>query len=107
MYEYLNGTKVGSNLAELLVYANSVTNELFGLVITVAFFAVVLIASLMFQLRLTGRIRPETSLMASSFATLGWATILEMYSGILSPVYFFFIIGITILSILLVALSSD
>jgi len=57
-------------------------------------------------MRFTTRVRPEFSLLASSFATLGWATIIEMRTGILSPVYFFVIIGILILSFIWVALSE-
>lgn len=106
-YPSLNGTLVGNNLAELLVYANSVTHELFGLLIVIAFYLVVLLGSLVAQQRFTTRIRPEASFLASSFTTLGLATILEMYSGILSPIYFFVLIGLTILSFIWVAISSD
>ena len=105
-YPSLNGTLVGSNLMELFVYANTVTNNLFGLFITIGFFFVVFLGSLLAQFRFTARIRPETSALASSFATLGWATILESYSGILSPVYFYVIIGVTVLSFIWVALSD-
>ena len=106
-YPEINGTLAGSNLGYLLVYANQVTLGFFGLFITFGFFLVVLLGSLFAQFRYSGRIRFETSLLASSFATFGWAVILEQYSGILSPIYFFIIVGILILSIIWVALSSD
>jgi len=99
MYPAINGTLAGDNLAYLLVYANSVTKDLFGLLIVVGFFLIVFIGSMFMQLRIRAYVKPETSLLASSFATLGFALILEQYTGILSPVYFFIIFGILILSI--------
>ena len=106
-YPTINSTLASQNLAYFFTYANEVTKDLFGLSIVIAFFLVVFISSIMFQLRFTSRVRPETSMLASCFATLGWATILEMYSGILSPIYFVIIIGLTILSAIWVALSQN
>lgn len=99
-YPLVNGTLVGQNLGELFIYANSVTHNFFALFITVGFFLVTFLGSLFMQLRFRAVIKPETSLLASSFATLGFAIILEMYSGILNPVYFIFIVGVLILSII-------
>ena len=105
-YPEINGTLVSNNLMETFVYANTVTHNWFALFLVVGFFLVVLIGSLLAQFRFTTRIRPETSFLASCFATLGWATILEMYSGILNPIYFFFIIGCNILAFIWV-INSD
>ncbi|MCK9544861.1 MAG: hypothetical protein M0R03_22840 [Novosphingobium sp.] len=106
MYPELNSTLVGSNIMETFIYANSVTGGYFGLIITIAFFLVVFLGSVFMQQRFTTQIKIETSLLASCFATLGWATVLEMTSGILSPVYFFILIGLTILSFIWVALGD-
>ena len=107
VYEQINGTMMGSNLAYIFVYANQVTHQWFGFIMVLAFYLVVLLGSVFMQLRFTARIRAEVSFLASSFATLGFATILQQISGILSPVYFFMLIGITILSVLWVAISSN
>lgn len=106
-YPLINGTLAGDDISYFFVYANTVTNGKFGFFMVFGFFLVVLLGSLFAQFRFTARIRPDTSLLASSFATLGWATVLEMKTGILNPVYFFAIIGITILSIIWVALSDN
>ena len=106
-YELLNGTKVGSNLMELFIYANSVTQGFFSIFIVVGFFLVTFLGSLFMQLRFRNMIRPETSLLASSFATLGFAVVLEMYSGILSPVYFIIIVSITVLAVIWNIFSED
>ena len=106
MYPEINGTLVGDNLMELFVYANSVTNSYFVLFIVVSFFLVILLSSVLFQIRFTSRVKFETSLLASSFATLGFAVIIEQYSGLLNKNYFFAIIGILILSFMWVAFGS-
>jgi len=99
-FPMLNSTLASSNLMYFFVYANTVTNQLFGFFITVGFFLVVLLGSSMAQLKMRGDINIKHSLLASSFATLGWATIIEMYSGILSSLYFYFIVGITVFSVI-------
>lgn len=106
MYPTINGTLVSNNLAELLVYANSVTYSFFAFFIVLGFFVVVFVGSMLMQLRFNARIKPETSLIAGLFATLGWAVILEQYSGILSPIYFFVIIGFLILAFIWNAIND-
>ena len=105
-YPTLNNTAVGDNLGELLVYANTVTNNLFGLFITISFFLTVFIGSLVMQMRFGSRIRPETSFVAGAFATFGFAIILQQYAGILSPLYFFAIFILLIIGIIWVVISS-
>ena len=106
-YPYINGTLLGNNLAYAFTYANSVTYGMFGLFMVIAFYLTVLIGSLIYQLRFTSRIRPEVNFLASSFVTLGFATILEQYAGILSATYFFILIGLTVVSLIWVAMSSE
>jgi len=105
-YPELNGTLVRDDLMELFVYSNVVTGGLFGLFITMGFFLVVFIGVMMSYISRGRDIEIEKCMLAASFATLGWATILEMSSGILNPVYFFVIIGITILSMIWVAVGD-
>jgi hypothetical protein len=106
MYEYLNGTKTGSNILEIFIYANSVTHGFAVPAIVLSFFILVFVSSLMMQLRFAGRIRPEVSFLASSFATFGFAVILEQTTGLLNPVYFFLTIGATLLGMLWVFLTE-
>ena len=106
-YPYLNGTLAGSNIMEIFVYANLVTNGFAVPLIVASFFLLILISGMIMQIRFTSRMRPEVSFLAASFATLGFATILEQQTGLLNPIYFFAIIGITILSLLWVTMSSN
>ena len=100
MYPEINSTLAGENIAYFFIYANEVTYNLFSVFMVLGFFLVVFLGSIFMQLRFKGTIKPETSFLASAFATLGFAVILEQYSGILSPIYFFFIVGVLILAII-------
>ena len=106
-YPSMNGTLIGSDLMELFKYANVVTNNLFVPMMVLSFFLVVTIGSFIMQLRFTSRIRPEVSILAGSFTTLAFATILEQRSGLLAPWYFMLIIGVTILSAIWVFMGTD
>ena len=106
-YPQLNGTLMGNDLMYLFVYANSVTNGWFVFMTVIAFFFIIFLSSLFFQMRFSGRIRPEVSFLASSIATLGYAAILIQENGLIEPVYFFVLIGMTILGIIWVSLTSE
>ncbi len=106
VYPELNSTLVQANLMEMFIYGNVVTNGLFALFLVVGFFLVVLLGSIFAQFKFSASIGFEKSLLAASFATLGFATVLEMYSGVLNPIYFFIIIAITILSMIWVAIGD-
>jgi len=106
MYPYINGTEAGNNVMYIFIYANSVTSGFAVPLFVVSFFLTILISSVLMQIRFTSRMRFEVSLLAASFATFGLAVILEQQTGLLNPVYFFITIGLTILSLLWVSLSS-
>jgi len=106
-YQTLNGTLMGNNVGYIFVYANSVTHNLAGIFIVVAFYLVTLLGSLFAQQRFTGRIKPEVSFLASGFVTLGFAIILAQTSGIISATYIYLLIAITILSFIWVTMASD
>lgn len=105
-YPLINGTKAGNNLMYLFLYANQVTNQFFVLFVVIAFFLVVLISSLIMQLRFAPRVRPEVSFLASSFASLGFVAILGQMNGLIAPIYYFVFVGLTVISFAWVALSS-
>lgn len=106
-FQTLNGTLAGSDLTYFFVYANDVTNGLFVLTMVISFFLIVSVGSMMAQLRFSGRIRPEVSMLAGSFSTLGFAVILEQRTGLLAPQYFFVLIALTILSAVWTFMSSE
>lgn len=106
VYQLINGTLAGQNVMYMFAYANSVTNYLFVLMMLIAFFVIVLVSSLVFQIRLTSRVRPEVSFLAASFASLGMCVILAQYNGLISVWYYVIFIALTIVSFAWVSLSS-
>ena len=96
----------GNNVMQIWIYANTVTNNLFTVIFCLAFFLIILISSLIYQLRFTSRIRFEVSLLASSFALFGLELILEQQTGLLSPLYFIITIGILFISAIWVLMSD-
>jgi hypothetical protein len=106
-YPAFNGTNMSTDITYIFSYANSVTHGSFVLMMVIAFFLIILISSFMMQLRFTARIRPETSLLAASFATLGFAIILSQTTGLLDAMYVFILLGITIVSFIWSAFGND
>lgn len=106
-YNMINSTLMQNNLAYLFVYANEVTHDLFGRMMVIAFFLVILVASSMMQLRFQARVNFPSVFLASSFATFGFVVILEQVSGILSPSDFIVVIAVLIISIIVQVTSSN
>jgi len=105
-YPYVNGTLAGQNIMYFFIYANSITSGFAVPLIVVSFFLLVLLSSMLAQIRFSARLRPEVSILAASFSTLGLSVILEQGTGLLNPIYFIATIVATVLSLLWVALGN-
>jgi hypothetical protein len=105
-FSYMNGTLVGSDLGQILVYANSITSGLTAPLMILSFFLLVLLSSMMWSYKISGRIKPEIHFAAASFATLGFVTLLSTINGLVLPVYFVLCIAAAIGSALWIFLSN-
>jgi len=105
-YPLMNSISMGNDLTYYFIYLNQVTNQLFMPMFLYVFFIAVLISSLVFQLRFNARIRPEVSLLASSFAGVGLSILFLQINGLIDPIHFFIMLGIFIASLIWVMLSS-
>lgn len=106
-YPLLNNTIAGTDVMQLFVYANSITYGLFMPFVALAFYIIVLIGSFVAQQRFTAVIRPEVSFLAAAFATLGFVIIMAQRTGLIEPWVIMLTIGLTIFSLIWVAMSSD
>ena len=104
-YPYMNGTAITSDLSQVLVYVNVVTNGLFIPFLIIFFFCVTLITSLIMQQRFTGAIKFETSVLAGSFVTTGLTTLLFM-NGLCDWSYLGISLGVFILALIWVVNSQ-
>src|SRR3990167_7679725 len=64
-YPVLNGTQIGNDLTQIIVYVNSVTYGWFVPSILFSFFMIVLISSSVLQQRYSGNIKFEQAFAAS------------------------------------------
>ena len=106
-YPLINGTLVGSDLTQLIVYANNITYQLFSVGMLFAFFMIILIGGSIAQQRFGGIIKFEQSFAAASFSTFGLATILMMRTGALNLAWYFITIGLTIVAALWLYFGTD
>ena len=107
MYGYINSTAMGSDLTYLFTYANCITHGMAIPMICIAFFLITFIGSLITEQRLTGVMRPDNCLLASSFVTLGLELIfMQRDNGIFLLVVFGLTIGLFLLSFLLRSLAA-
>jgi len=106
-YIPFNGTEMGNDLTYLIKYADDVTGGWTSISITLAFFFVVLIGSLLWQKRSIGQmVKPESSFLIASFVTLGFELIM-MQSNLINGWWFAFTLFITLLSFLWVLLDNS
>jgi len=82
VYANLNASALNNSLSYVFVYANQVTNGMWSILTVFGFFFLVLISSMVTQLKVSGGIRPETSFLASSFVTLIFALIIAQTVGL-------------------------
>jgi len=108
-FNYTNGTLAGQNVMYFFQYANSVTGNLFVFFTVLAFFLVILISSIVMQIRFSGAegMRFDKSFLIASFSTLGFAILLSQISGLLPVSYFIVLIVLTIFSFIWMALSNE
>jgi hypothetical protein len=105
LYPALNMSS--GNIMSAFIYANQVTNYLFIPIFCLSFFLIILITSIVYQIRFTSRVRFEVSLLASSFSLFGLELILEQMTGLLSPLYFILSIVVFIISAIWVFMTND
>lgn len=106
-YPDISTVNATNDLTQLLVYANTITNQLFMPLVLWAFFVIALIGSYYGQLRMSGRARIEVSFATSAFVTLLFAIIMETVPGLLPAVHFWAALAITILAVIWLYFSQE
>jgi len=105
-YPAFNGTNMSEDLTYLFAYANQVTYGFATMFICSALFLVTFLASLFAQQRITGVMKPHTSLLAASFVTFGFELIM-LQKHILSGWFFFLTCFVLFISFLWVVNSAQ
>lgn len=106
-YPGLDTVNATTDLGELLVYANTLTNGKFILFMVGAFFLIALIGSYVVQSRVSTRPKISVSFTIASFVTFGLVTILSLKNGLIEATYLFVTISLTIIGFAWSAFTSE
>ena len=106
-YPIINGTSMGTDLTQIIVYSNTITGGWFVRCVLFSFFMIVLIAGAMMSQRFKGEIKPEQHFAAACFATFGLASFFMIRPGMLGIWDYVFIIGLNIIAAIWLFQFSD
>lgn len=106
-YPDLSTVNATTDVSNLLLYVNDLTNGLAMPVTLVAFFFLVLLGGAFAQMRFRGSIRIDFAFAAAGFSTFGLAVILSLKTGLLNPLYLFVSLGIAILGAVWLYFSQE
>ena len=106
-YPTLETVNATTDLANILVYANTITNGYFMPMVLFAFFIIVMIGSFVAQFRFSGRPNFQKSFAVSSFSTFGVAMLMSSKNGLLEPTILIITLVLTILSAMWLFFSSE
>ncbi len=104
-YPLLDTVNATTDPTELLIYVNDLTFGLAMPLMLLSFFTIILLGGMFMQIR-RGTVRPEVLLASSGFATFGLAMMMSLREGLLNPIYVFLSLGISILGVVWMFLSS-
>lgn len=102
----LSTVNATADLGELLVYTNTITGNWAMPMVLLAFFLIIFLGGLFYQAR-KGTTRPEILLSVAGFLTFGMSMIMSLKEGLLNPIYVFMSIGVSVLGVVWMFLSSD
>lgn len=105
-YPTLSTVNATTDVSNLLVYVNTITNGVAMPLVLLSFFIVVFLAGLFAQMRFKGVVRLDFSFAAAGFSTFGIALIMSLKNGLLDPIYMFISLGIAVLGAALLFLPS-
>ncbi len=102
----LSTVNATEDLSELLIYVNLLTGGWAMPLVLLSFFMIILLGGLFTQIG-KGTMRPEVLLAVSGFLTFGLAIIMSIKEGLLNPIYVFMSLGLALLGVAWMFLSSD
>ena len=105
-YRTMADVNATTDVSEILVYVNEITNGWAMPSVLFALFMIVFIGGLFTQIRFKGAVRPEVAFVTAGFITVGLAVLMSLKDGLLLPRYLFTSFAIALLGIAWVYLSQ-
>ena len=103
----LDSVNATTDPTALLIYVNDVTGGMAMPMVLLAFFLIAFMGTYFSEVRRMGRGRIDHSFAAAGFVTFGMAVIMSLRNGLLAPMYLYFSIGIALVGVLILYLSSE
>lgn len=102
----LDSVNATSDLSNLLIYTNEITGNAAMPGVLFAFYIVVMLAGYIMGIK-QGRERFPANFTVAGFATFGLAVIMSLKTGLLNPIYLVISLGLAILGVVWLYLSSE
>lgn len=106
-YPDMGTVNATSDLSNILVYANEITNGAFIPLVLAGFFLVIFFSSFFAQIRFSGVAKPDTSFAVAGFATFGMTVLFAAKDGLVSSSNFVISLAIAIIGAAWVFFSED
>lgn len=105
-YADISSVNATNDITQILVYANNITNNVFGISLVASFFLIILIGSYYAQVRFSGRGKLGHSFAAASFTTLGLSIIMSLENGLIQPYIVIICLALAIVGVFWVFFSQ-
>lgn len=96
-YADLSTVNATTDLSNLLLYVNNLTNGYAMPSVLVAFFLIIFLGGSFYQIRFRGDARWDFSFAVAGFITFGMAMIMSQKNGLLNPLYLLVSLAVAIL----------
>lgn len=107
MFPTFASVNATTDLTQLFVYWNTVTNGKAMPMVLFSFFAILFIGSYFAQLRFQGYAKVQLSFVAAAFATVGMAVIMSLQNGLLNTSWLIVSIVIAVIGFAWLVFSAD
>lgn len=106
-YAGLDTVNATTDLSNLLLYVNDLTNGYAMPSVLFAFFFIVFLGGAFYQIRFRGSARFDFAFAVAGFGTFGLAMIMSSKNGLLNPLYLLITIAVAILGAIWLYFSQD
>lgn len=106
-YPTLDSVNATTDVSNLLVYVNTLTNGYAMPTVLFGFFIVTFLGGAFAQMRFRGSARFDAAFAVAGFVTFGFAVLMSLKNGLLNPVYLFISLAVAILGAVWMFFGSE
>jgi len=106
-FQTLDTVNATTDLSELLIYTNNITNGMAMPMVLFAFFIIAFLGSAFLNVKFRGVFRFDFCFASAGFVTFGMACIMSLKNGLINPFYLILSIIVAVISVAILYLSSN